>query len=210
MKFNDNVLRDMPDIANDGQPDVAGHLEWVGMNEIEVPVRIEDGRGDLIQSTAIVTAYVNLVDPDVRGGKSDRPAFPGPPFDYSGDRVRMTEQFVGFFQIAAEQRLANIGTGRDLSLHLQRRHHAHFESMPAAFGLHALGASLSVSSEVTIVPDYQRAHIQAVDQVVLDKVPVVGVLNFFVEVHHVNTIERILRQQVDTFLDGRQDRRRLP
>jgi GTP cyclohydrolase I len=63
----DNVLRNMPDIANDAQPDVAGRLEWVGMNEIELPVRIEDDDGNLIQSTAIVTAYVNLTDPDVRG-----------------------------------------------------------------------------------------------------------------------------------------------
>jgi GTP cyclohydrolase I len=67
MKTIDNVLRTMPDIANEAQPDVAGKLEWVGMNEIEVPVRIEDDTGNLIQSTAIVTAYVNLVDPDVRG-----------------------------------------------------------------------------------------------------------------------------------------------
>jgi GTP cyclohydrolase I len=63
----DNVLRNMPDIANDAQPDVAGRLEWVGMNEIELPVRIEDDDGNLIQSTAIVTAYVNLTDPDIRG-----------------------------------------------------------------------------------------------------------------------------------------------
>jgi GTP cyclohydrolase I len=63
----DNVLRNMPDIANEAQPDVAGRLEWVGMNEIELPVRIEDDEGSLIQSTAIVTAYVNLTDPDIRG-----------------------------------------------------------------------------------------------------------------------------------------------
>jgi GTP cyclohydrolase I len=37
------------------------------MNEIEMPIRIEDDKGGLIQSTALVTAYVNLVDPDVRG-----------------------------------------------------------------------------------------------------------------------------------------------
>lgn len=67
MKPIDNVLRTMPDIANEAQPDVSGKLEWVGMNEIEVPVRIEDDAGNLIQSTAIVTAYVNLVDPEVRG-----------------------------------------------------------------------------------------------------------------------------------------------
>jgi GTP cyclohydrolase I len=67
MKSCDSTLRDMPDIANEDIASVAGKLEWVGMNEIEMPVRIEDDRGDLIQSTARVTAYVNLKDPDVRG-----------------------------------------------------------------------------------------------------------------------------------------------
>jgi len=67
MKPLDNVLREMPDIANEDRPSVAGKLEWVGMNDIELPVRIEDDQGNLIQSTARVTAYVNLVDPDVRG-----------------------------------------------------------------------------------------------------------------------------------------------
>jgi GTP cyclohydrolase I len=63
----ESVLRDMPDIANDAKAEVAGKLAWVGMNEIEMPVRIEDDAGGLIQSTALVTAYVNLIDPEVRG-----------------------------------------------------------------------------------------------------------------------------------------------
>jgi len=63
----DSVLREMPDIANDARAEVAGKLAWVGMNEIEMPVRIEDDAGGLIQSTALVTAYVNLIDPHVRG-----------------------------------------------------------------------------------------------------------------------------------------------
>lgn len=63
----ESVLRDMPDIANEAKPEVAGELAWVGMNEIEMPVRIEDDAGGVIQSTALVTAYVNLKDPDVRG-----------------------------------------------------------------------------------------------------------------------------------------------
>ena len=67
MKSFDNVLREMPDIANEDLASVAGKLEWVGMNDIELPVRIEDDQGNLIQSTARVTAYVNLKDPDVRG-----------------------------------------------------------------------------------------------------------------------------------------------
>jgi GTP cyclohydrolase I len=57
----------MPDIANEVSAEVAGKLAWVGMNEIEMPVRIEDDAGGLIQSSALVTAYVNLKDPDVRG-----------------------------------------------------------------------------------------------------------------------------------------------
>jgi len=67
MKPVDNILRDMPDIANEVRPSVGGKLEWVGMNDIELPVRIEDDQGNMIQSTARVTAYVNLTDPDVRG-----------------------------------------------------------------------------------------------------------------------------------------------
>lgn len=67
MKPVENVLRDMPDIANEAKASVSGKLEWVGMNDIEMPVRIEDDQGNMIQSTARVTAYVNLVDPDARG-----------------------------------------------------------------------------------------------------------------------------------------------
>lgn len=67
MSTTEGVLRDMPDIANDAKAEVAGELAWVGMNEIEMPVQIEDDAGGLIQSTAMVTAYVNLKDPDVRG-----------------------------------------------------------------------------------------------------------------------------------------------
>jgi GTP cyclohydrolase I len=67
MKPFDNVLREMPDIANEVRASVSGKLEWVGMNDIEMPVRIEDDQGNMIQSTACVTACVNLIDPDVRG-----------------------------------------------------------------------------------------------------------------------------------------------
>ena len=48
----ESVLQEMPDIANDARAEVAGKLDWVGMNEIEMPVRIEDGAGGLIQSSA--------------------------------------------------------------------------------------------------------------------------------------------------------------
>lgn len=67
MKPVENVIHEMPDIANEANASVSGKLEWVGMNDIELPVRIEDDNGNLIQSTARVTAYVNLIDPEARG-----------------------------------------------------------------------------------------------------------------------------------------------
>ena len=67
MKSTQHVLRDMPDIANEVSAKIAGRLDWVGMNDIEMPIRIEDDAGNLIQSTALVTAYVNMTDPGVRG-----------------------------------------------------------------------------------------------------------------------------------------------
>jgi len=67
MSTIESVWRDMPDIANEAKAEIAGELAWVGMNEIEMPVRIEDDAGGLIQSSALVTAYVNLKDPEIRG-----------------------------------------------------------------------------------------------------------------------------------------------
>lgn len=67
MKPVENAVHKMPDIANEVKASVGGKLEWVGMNEIEMPIRIEDDQGNLVQSTAHVTAYVNLTDPEARG-----------------------------------------------------------------------------------------------------------------------------------------------
>ena len=67
MTLNEEKLRNMPDIANEARPGIGGKLSWVGMNDIEMPVHIEDDAGRVIQSTAMVTAYVNLIDPHVRG-----------------------------------------------------------------------------------------------------------------------------------------------
>lgn len=94
MRPLDNLLRDMPDIANEAQAEVAGELAWVGMNEIEMPVRIEDDKGGLIQSTALVTAYVNLNDPQARG-------------------IHMSRLYLHLDQ-AFEQRPLNPGTLRQL------------------------------------------------------------------------------------------------
>lgn len=60
-------LASMPDIASSAEAQVAGKLDWVGMNEIELPIRIEGGDGNTVQSMARVSAFVNLTQPEVRG-----------------------------------------------------------------------------------------------------------------------------------------------
>jgi GTP cyclohydrolase I len=63
----ENVVRIMPDIANDARPATAGQLAWVGMGEIEAPVRIAVAGGETVATPARVKAFVNLHRPDVRG-----------------------------------------------------------------------------------------------------------------------------------------------
>ena len=62
----DNAVRLMPDIAAEARPAIAGTLDWVGMNEIEVPVRLPAEAGE-VSGPARVSAFVNLTRPEVRG-----------------------------------------------------------------------------------------------------------------------------------------------
>ncbi len=61
------AVRVMPDIAKEARPAIAGALDWVGMGDIEVPVRIADSDGSVIQVPARVNAFVNLQSADARG-----------------------------------------------------------------------------------------------------------------------------------------------
>jgi GTP cyclohydrolase IB len=63
----DNTARILPDSAHEVLPAVAGRLDWVGMAEIELPVRLQMPDGASAPNAARVTAYVNLQDPDARG-----------------------------------------------------------------------------------------------------------------------------------------------
>ncbi len=63
----DNAVRAMPDIANEARPAVAGMLDWVGMGDIEVPVRLLGPEQSSASALARATAYVNLNRPEVRG-----------------------------------------------------------------------------------------------------------------------------------------------
>lgn len=60
------ALREMPDIAADARPSHQGTLDWVGMEQIEVPVLVP-AAGGAIRAPARVAAFVNLEQVDVRG-----------------------------------------------------------------------------------------------------------------------------------------------
>ena len=62
-----NSLRAMPDIAAEADLANAGALDWVGMQEIAVPVRLSGPEGEIVQSPARVDAQVNLKREDARG-----------------------------------------------------------------------------------------------------------------------------------------------
>jgi len=57
----------MPDIASHAEVQVAGKLDWVGMNEIELPILLDGPDGRQVQTNARVSAFVNLGEPDKRG-----------------------------------------------------------------------------------------------------------------------------------------------
>jgi GTP cyclohydrolase I len=59
----ERLARALPDVAKEDRPALAGQLDWVGMDNIELPVRFADGSA----SGARVSAKVNLARPDVRG-----------------------------------------------------------------------------------------------------------------------------------------------
>ncbi|TVR98677.1 MAG: GTP cyclohydrolase I FolE2 [Wenzhouxiangellaceae bacterium] len=57
----------MPDIASHAKAQVAGRLDWVGMNHIELPILLEGPDGVRNQTAARVSAFVDLAVPDKRG-----------------------------------------------------------------------------------------------------------------------------------------------
>lgn len=67
MHTHESTVRLMPDVASQAQPHLAGALDWVGMDGIEVPVLFDAGDGTAQRSSAQVGAFVNLTRPDKRG-----------------------------------------------------------------------------------------------------------------------------------------------
>ena len=67
MHADANAVRPMPDIASEAGAAVAGQLDWVGMDEIDVPVALAGEDGTAVRCAARVAAGVNLKDPAARG-----------------------------------------------------------------------------------------------------------------------------------------------
>jgi GTP cyclohydrolase IB len=67
MSPQSNTRRALPDVASEKQVGHAGMLDWVGMDEIEMPVTLA-GVGNAVQrASARVAAFVNLTDAEARG-----------------------------------------------------------------------------------------------------------------------------------------------
>ena len=67
MSARENTLRAMPDVATQVQPDLAGRLDRVGMDEIQMPVLIALADGTAQRVSAKVAAFVDLADAEARG-----------------------------------------------------------------------------------------------------------------------------------------------
>lgn len=63
----DSTQRSMPDVASDAQAQQAGALDWVGMEEIQMPVSLPGPDEAVQRVSARVAAFVNLNRPDLRG-----------------------------------------------------------------------------------------------------------------------------------------------
>ena len=66
MASSQNVIS-MPDVASHAETAVSGRLDWVGMNDIELPIELASGASGSISAQAQVNAFVDLAQPDKRG-----------------------------------------------------------------------------------------------------------------------------------------------
>lgn len=57
----------LPDVASEAIVTQNGILDSVGMSGVEVPILIEDSKGQILRQAARIDAYVNLVRPESRG-----------------------------------------------------------------------------------------------------------------------------------------------
>lgn len=61
------AIRSMPDVAAHALPRLGSLLDWVGMDDVQMPIRFDGGDGKIRHASARVGVFVNLVRPDRRG-----------------------------------------------------------------------------------------------------------------------------------------------
>ncbi len=67
MKANQQKITDLPDITQDSVASEPGRLNWVGMEHIVLPLKIEDSVLGIQPTTGKINCYVDLQDPKARG-----------------------------------------------------------------------------------------------------------------------------------------------
>jgi len=67
MSSRENTLRALPDVAAEARPGVAGRLDWVGMERIQMPVLLAQADGTVQRVSARVDAFVDLARDGARG-----------------------------------------------------------------------------------------------------------------------------------------------
>lgn len=67
MSSPEHVAHSLPDVATQAQSHLAGELDWVGMDAIQVPLLLTDEDGTTQRVSARVDAHVNLKRPEARG-----------------------------------------------------------------------------------------------------------------------------------------------
>jgi GTP cyclohydrolase I len=67
MAIDDNTARALPDVAHQARAQVAGALDWVGMDGIQAPLLVAVADGQVQRVAARVDAHVNLRQPEARG-----------------------------------------------------------------------------------------------------------------------------------------------
>ncbi len=67
MSSQDASWRALPDVAQEPHAHAAGVLDWVGMDDIDMPIRLSTDDGSVMQTGARVAACVNLLRPEARG-----------------------------------------------------------------------------------------------------------------------------------------------
>src|SRR5258706_2160376 len=67
MHQSENLARTLSDAAHSAKPQASGALDWVGMGELELPIRLACSEPAGLAIPARIGTFVNLCDAQARG-----------------------------------------------------------------------------------------------------------------------------------------------